>query len=287
MQFRSLTYLLAMTCLQTGAYAQQNLEVQVQAFPDRTTTNYSQTQESTQQDANRVQVEYYDNNDRPGSSDVNSDRLSSPSLRERISGRDSQDSQDMQDLQREDKDSHVQFGQRSVNTRQNSDRPSSNDYYNTETRQSPAPQPKPIKVKEEHTLVIIKPDGVESNHIGDIISRFEKAGLRVAGIKMVKLTEEQASEFYKEHQERPFYSELTKFMTSGPVVIVTLEGKNAILQSRHMMGTTNPQKAAEGTIRADYAQSTTRNAIHGSDSAEAVNKEIIFFFQPEEVFERY
>lgn len=139
----------------------------------------------------------------------------------------------------------------------------------------------------EQTLAIIKPDAVEANHIGDILSRYEQKGLRIAGIKMVQLNKDQASQFYHVHRNRPFYPELVDFMSSGPVIVLALEGQDAIAKNRQLMGATDPKKAAPGTIRADYAQSVSKNAIHGSDSPEAAQTEILFFFKPNEIFSRY
>ena len=139
----------------------------------------------------------------------------------------------------------------------------------------------------EITLSIIKPDAVEKNRIGEIISRFEKAGLRIAAIKMVKLTKEQAEEFYGEHKGKPFYPDLTKFISSGPVVILVLEGDQAISKNRQLMGATDPKKAEKGTIRADFADSMSKNAVHGSDSPESALREIQFFFQPSEIQNRF
>jgi nucleoside-diphosphate kinase len=147
-------------------------------------------------------------------------------------------------------------------------------------------QVQPIGAMEQ-TLSIIKPDAVASNHIGDIISRFEREGLRIAAIKMALLTQNQAGKFYNAHHDRPFYPELVKFMSSGPVVVMVLEGENAIAKNRQLMGATNPQKAERGTIRAEFAESVTRNAVHGSDSPEAAQEEISFFFQPNEIFKRF
>lgn len=131
---------------------------------------------------------------------------------------------------------------------------------------------------KEQTLSIIKPDAVSGHHIGEIITRFEKAGLRIAAIQMMQLTAQQAQEFYAVHKERPFYADLVAFMASGPVVVMVLEGPDAIVKNRALMGATDPQKAAPGTIRADFAQSVQRNAVHGSDSAETAKAEIEFFF---------
>ncbi len=139
----------------------------------------------------------------------------------------------------------------------------------------------------EQTLSIIKPDAVENNHIGNIIARFEKAGLNPVAIKMVHLTEDQAKAFYAVHAERPFYLELVHFMTEGPIVVMVLEGKNAVAKNRDLMGATNPKDAAHGTIRKDFAESIQRNAIHGSDSLENAKKEVAFFFSPDAIFSRY
>lgn len=136
---------------------------------------------------------------------------------------------------------------------------------------------------KEQTLSILKPDAVAEHHIGDIIGQFEKAGLTIAAMKMIRLTNEQAGNFYGVHRERPFFKDLTAYMSSGPVVVVVLEGDNAILKNREIMGATDPQKAAPGTIRANFASSIQKNAVHGSDSPEAAKTEIAFFFKPEEI----
>jgi nucleoside-diphosphate kinase len=130
----------------------------------------------------------------------------------------------------------------------------------------------------ERTFSIIKPDAVAKNIIGEIISRFEKNGLRVIAQKMLHLTREQAQGFYAVHKERPFYNDLVEFMTSGPVVVQVLEGENAISKNRELMGATNPQEAAPGTIRADFATTVDENAVHGSDAPETAAQEIDFFF---------
>lgn len=135
----------------------------------------------------------------------------------------------------------------------------------------------------ERTLSIIKPDAVAKHAIGDIISRFEKGGLRVAAAKMLHLSKAQAEEFYAVHKERPFFSGLVSFMSSGPVLVQVLEGENAIARNRQIMGATNPKDAAPGTIRADFAASIDHNAVHGSDAEETAKQEIAFFFQPEEI----
>lgn len=138
----------------------------------------------------------------------------------------------------------------------------------------------------ERTLSIIKPDAVAKNHVGEIIARFEKAGLRVAASKMLHLDEEKAGGFYAVHKERPFFGELVTFMTSGPVVVMVLEGENAVLKNREIMGATNPKEAAPGTIRADFADSIDANAVHGSDSLENAQIEVQYFFGNDEVFGR-
>lgn len=136
---------------------------------------------------------------------------------------------------------------------------------------------------KERTLSIIKPDAVANNHIGAILDRFEKAGLEIVGAKMLHLTKQQAEKFYEVHAHRPFYQELVAFMTEGPVLVSCLEGENAVLKNRDLMGATNPKQAAPGTIRADFAVSIDRNAVHGSDSLENANIEVAFFFKPEEL----
>ena len=138
----------------------------------------------------------------------------------------------------------------------------------------------------ERTLSIIKPDAVGGNHIGEIYSRFEKAGLKVVGAKMLHLDDEKAGGFYAEHKERPFYGDLVKFMTSGPVLVSVLEGEGAVAKHREIMGATNPKEAAEGTIRHDFAASIDENAVHGSDSTTSAAREIDYFFGQDEVHAR-
>ena len=130
----------------------------------------------------------------------------------------------------------------------------------------------------EQTFSIIKPDAVAKNIIGEIYSRFEKGGLRIVAAKMLHLTKEQAQGFYAVHKERPFYNDLVEFMTSGPVMVQVLEGDNAILKNRELMGATNQQDAAPGTIRADFATTVDENAVHGSDGPDTAKEEIAFFF---------
>ncbi|MDR2924813.1 MAG: nucleoside-diphosphate kinase [Azoarcus sp.] len=130
----------------------------------------------------------------------------------------------------------------------------------------------------ERTLSIIKPDAVAKNVIGKITQRFEGAGLKVVAARMAHLSEREAGEFYAVHRERPFFADLVKFMTSGPVMVQVLEGENAIAQNRELMGATDPKKAAPGTIRADFAESIDANAVHGSDAPETAAVEMAFFF---------
>ncbi|MCR8915567.1 nucleoside-diphosphate kinase [Marinobacter panjinensis] len=138
----------------------------------------------------------------------------------------------------------------------------------------------------ERTLSIIKPDAVAKNVIGEIYTRFEKAGLAIVAAKMMHLTQEQAEGFYAEHKERPFFNDLVAFMTSGPVVVQVLEGESAILKNRDLMGATNPKEAEAGTIRADFASSIDANAVHGSDSAASAEREIAYFFNDSEICPR-
>jgi nucleoside-diphosphate kinase len=138
----------------------------------------------------------------------------------------------------------------------------------------------------ERTLSIIKPDAVAKNVIGEIYSRFEKNGLRIVAAKMAQLTRAQAEAFYAVHKERPFFNDLVSFMITGPVMIQALEGENAIAKHRDLMGATNPKNAAQGTIRADFADSVEENAVHGSDAPETAEQEIGFFFKQEEMCPR-
>lgn len=141
-------------------------------------------------------------------------------------------------------------------------------------------------MKQERTLSIIKPDAVGKNHIGDIIARFEKAGLKIVAAKMIHLSKPQAEGFYAVHKERPFFKDLVGFMITGPVLIMALEGPNAIAKNRDIMGATDPKKAVPGTIRADFATSIDENSVHGSDAPETAVNEIAFFFKPEELCAR-
>ncbi|EAT11689.1 nucleoside-diphosphate kinase [Bermanella marisrubri] len=138
----------------------------------------------------------------------------------------------------------------------------------------------------ERTLSIVKPDAVGKNVIGEIYSRFEKAGLQIVAAKMIKMDEEMAGGFYAEHKERPFFKDLVGFMTSGPVMVQVLEGEGAVLKNRELMGATNPQEADAGTIRADFAESIDANAVHGSDSTESAAREVSYFFNEEEICPR-
>ena len=135
----------------------------------------------------------------------------------------------------------------------------------------------------EKTLSIIKPDATSRNLIGEIISRFEKNGLKVVAAKMVKLSRDQAGGFYAEHEGKPFFDNLIDYMTSAPVLVQVLEGENAVMLNRSLMGATNPQEAEPGTIRADFAESIDANAVHGSDSLQSAEREIAYFFASEEI----
>ena len=135
----------------------------------------------------------------------------------------------------------------------------------------------------EQTLSIIKPDAVNKNVVGKILDRFESAGLRIATIKKVQLSKKDAQNFYAIHSQRPFFNDLVEFMTSGAVIVMVLEGKNAIQKNRELMGATNPKEAKAGTIRADFADSIDANAVHGSDSVENAKIEIEFFFSKREI----
>ncbi|MDI6729470.1 MAG: nucleoside-diphosphate kinase [Thermodesulfovibrionales bacterium] len=135
----------------------------------------------------------------------------------------------------------------------------------------------------ERTLSIIKPDAVKKNVVGEIISRFEKNGLRIAAMKKIWMTKEEAKGFYIVHKDRPFYDSLTDFMSEGPIVVMVLEGENAIAKNREIMGATNPANAAPGTIRKDFAENIERNAVHGSDAPETAAFEIGYFFSSLEI----
>lgn len=135
----------------------------------------------------------------------------------------------------------------------------------------------------EKTLSIVKPDGVEKNVIGEVIRRFESKDIKVVGIKMVKLSKEQAEGFYAVHKERPFFGSLTDFMSSGPCVLMVLEGENVIPRARKIMGATNPEEADNGTIRKDFASDIEHNIVHGSDSPESADYEINYFFNQLEI----
>src|SRR3954470_11210855 len=138
----------------------------------------------------------------------------------------------------------------------------------------------------ERTLSIVKPDAVKKNVVGQILARFEKAGLRIVAARMMHLSRAEAEGFYAVHRQRPFFKDLVDFMVSGPVLVQVLEGDNAIAKNRELMGATDPTKAEEGTIRADFADSIDANAVHGSDSAENARTEVAYFFPACEVFGR-
>jgi nucleoside-diphosphate kinase len=138
----------------------------------------------------------------------------------------------------------------------------------------------------ERTLSIVKPDGVAKNLIGNVYSRFEKAGLRIVAARMMQLTQAQAEGFYAVHRERPFFKDLVRYMSSGPVVVQVLEGENAVAKNRELMGATDPKKADKGTIRADLAASIEENVVHGSDSADNARTEIAYFFAAADLLPR-
>lgn len=138
----------------------------------------------------------------------------------------------------------------------------------------------------ERTLSIVKPDAVANNVIGQILARFEKAGLKIVAARMMQLSREQAESFYDVHRARPFFNDLVTFMISGPVLVQVLEGDNAIQLNRDIMGATNPKEAAPGTIRADFAKTIDENAVHGSDAPETAQREIAFFFKDNEICKR-
>jgi nucleoside-diphosphate kinase len=143
-----------------------------------------------------------------------------------------------------------------------------------------------IRMALERTLSIVKPDGVTRNLIGEVIRRFEKAGLKVVAARMVHLSQRDAEGFYAVHAARPFFKDLVKYMTSGPVLVQVLEGEGAIARNREVMGATDPKKAAPGTIRADLAESIEANTVHGSDAPETAAKEIAYFFRETEICPR-
>ena len=138
----------------------------------------------------------------------------------------------------------------------------------------------------ERTLSIIKPDGVGKNVIGEVIKRFETAGIKIAAMKMIQLTKPQAQGFYAVHKERPFFDSLTDFMTSGPIVVMVLEGEDVIAQNRKLMGATNFEEAEEGTIRREFATDIEKNVVHGSDAPETAAFEIGYFFNDLEIQKR-
>ncbi|NGX45401.1 MAG: Nucleoside diphosphate kinase [Chlamydiae bacterium] len=138
----------------------------------------------------------------------------------------------------------------------------------------------------EQTLSIIKPDAVASNHIGDILARFESSGLKIVAAKMTHMSSEQAKGFYAVHAHRPFFQELVDFISSGPCLILVLEGEDAVSKNRNLMGATNPKDAEAGTIRADFAKTIEKNAVHGSDGPETARTEVAFFFKSQEIHSR-
>ncbi|HSW71959.1 MAG TPA: nucleoside-diphosphate kinase [Chlamydiales bacterium] len=141
-------------------------------------------------------------------------------------------------------------------------------------------------MQKQQTLSIIKPDAVAKNHIGDILALFEKEGLKIVAARMVHLSEADAKAFYAVHKERPFYKDLVSFMKSGPILVLVLEGNDAVAKNRKIMGATNPANAEPGTIRKRFASSIEQNAVHGSDSLDNAKTEISFFFKQNEIFSR-
>ncbi len=135
----------------------------------------------------------------------------------------------------------------------------------------------------EQTFSIIKPNAMKKNALGDIISMFEANGLKIAAAKITVLTSDKAGEFYAEHKARPFFGELVSFMTSGPVMLLCLQGENAVLKNREIMGATDPKKATAGTIRSKFGDNVGENAVHGSDSVESANRELALFFEKHEI----
>jgi len=138
----------------------------------------------------------------------------------------------------------------------------------------------------ERTLSIVKPDGVSADLIGEVYRRFEAAGLSIVAARMLQLSQREAEGFYAVHRERPFFADLVRYMSSGPVIVQVLEGENAVARNREIMGATDPKKAAAGTIRADFAESIERNVVHGSDAADTAAREIAFFFSETELYPR-
>ena len=138
----------------------------------------------------------------------------------------------------------------------------------------------------ERTLSIVKPDGVRGNHIGEVYRRFEKAGLSIIAARMIHLSQREAEGFYAVHRERPFFKDLVRYMSSGPVIVQVLEGENAVQRNRDLMGATDPKKAAPGTIRADLAASIEQNVVHGSDAPDTAAREIAYFFSNTELHSR-
>lgn len=143
---------------------------------------------------------------------------------------------------------------------------------------------KPVTAPVQQTLALVKPEAVEAGKVGQIIARFEGGGLKVVGLRMMRLTKRKANRFYSEHKDRPFYPALVSYMTSGPIVAMVLEGPAAVEKARQIEGATDPKKAAAGTIRADFGKDIQMNAVHGSDSAESAKREISFFFKQSEIF---
>lgn len=276
MNFHFVMTLSVAAALQAGLYAQQQpqrqgLEVQVQRLPSSNEGNYYDKSGAPQHSYKDERGSYRQDSSRDD---------------------DDQDDDNDWDDDEDDNDDHEHVGDvkksepqtQTSNLRNAQNQPASR-ASTTEAAHPAVVQQKPVAAVEQ-TLSIIKPDAVQNNHIGEIISRFEQAGLKIAAIKMTTLSKDQAGKFYNVHRDRPFYRDLVDFMSSGPVVILVLEGNQAITKNREIMGATDPKKADRGTLRADFAESVTRNAVHGSDSPETAKEEIQFFFQPNDISHR-
>ncbi len=279
MNFHFVMTLSVAAALQAGLYAQQQpqrqgLEVQVQRLPSSNEGNYYDNSGAPQ----------HSYKDEHGSYNQDSSRDYDDNDHDQDDDNDWDDEDDNDDYERAGNVKKSEPQTQTSNWRNTQNQPA----YRTNTTEATRPavvQQRPVAAVEQ-TLSIIKPDAVQNNHIGEIISRFEQSGLRIAAIKMTTLSKDQAGKFYQVHRDRPFYRDLVDFMSSGPVVILVLEGNQAITKNREIMGATDPKKADRGSLRADFAESVTRNAVHGSDSPETAKEEIQFFFQPSDISHR-
>ncbi len=281
MNFHFVMTLSVAAALQAGLYAQQQpqrqgLEVQVQRLPSSNEGNYYDNSGAPQHSYRDERGSYRQDSNHDYDDDKNHDQDEDDDWDD--DEEDSDDHDDKNDVKKNEPQSQTSNGKSSQNQPTYRSSPSET------ARPAVATQQKPAAI--EQTLSIIKPDAVKNNHIGEIISRFEQAGLKIAAIKMTTLSKDQAEKFYGVHRDRPFYRDLVDFMSSGPVVILVLEGNQAISKNREIMGATDPKKADRGTLRADFAESVTRNAVHGSDSPETAKEEIQFFFQPSDISHR-